>query len=352
MRTVFFLIAIILISCEDEPIHHNESKQLAVKSCDLSLLPEIESKNVLFYNSNGQVENMLNLLKSKGMNTVRIRLWHSPTSNRSGFEEVKSFAKRIHQNGMKVWLSVHYSDTWADPGQQAIPHAWESLEFNTLKDSVYNYTQKIVSQIQPDFIQIGNEINEGLLWPQGKLSTNETQFKQILASGITAIRTHASQTKIIIHYAGHENADWFYHKINDLDYDIIGLSYYPLWHGKDLSLLETNINKLISNYNKDIMIAETAYPFTLGWNDWTNNLVGMENQLIDGYPATFQGQRDFLQKINTILLSNTKCLGYCYWGAEFVAFNGPTATDGSPWENQALFDFSNKETPATQIFSN
>jgi arabinogalactan endo-1,4-beta-galactosidase len=118
-----------------------------------------------------------------------------------------------------------------------------------------------------------------------------------------------------------------------------------------LTALQNNINSLISTYNKDLVIAETAYPFSLDWNDWTNNIVGLESQLISSFPATPQGQKDYLLRINDLLLSNDRCLGYAYWGTELVAFNGSTATDGSPWENQALFDFNNQVVIAATVLS-
>lgn len=351
-RIQYLLLLILVSSCGDSnnPTP-NPPDSLMIKACDLSSLPEIESKNITFYNASHQVDNMLNILKSNGMNTVRIRLWHTPVNAHSGFEEVKQLVQRVHQNGLKVWLTVHYSDTWADPGHQSTPNVWQALSFPILKDSVFQYTKKIALQMQPEYIQIGNEINPGMLLPNGNLNTHETQFKELLASGISAVRTYAPQAKIMLHYAGHSDAYTFFNKMSGLDYDIIGLSYYPIWHGKDLTALQNNINSLISTYNKDLVIAETAYPFSLDWNDWTNNIVGLESQLISSFPATPQGQKDYLLQINDLLLSNDRCLGYAYWGTELVAFNGSTAIDGSPWENQALFDFNNQVVIAATVLS-
>ena len=139
--------------------------------------------------------------------------------------------------------------------------------------------------------------------------------------------------------------------MNVLDYDIIGLSYYPIWHGTSLDDLQSCMQNLSQTHHKDILIAETAYPFTLDWNDWTNNIVGLDEHLIlPDYPATPDGQRDFIRAIKTITNEVENGLGFCYWGAELIAWNGEQATDGSPWENQALFDFSNRALPVLNEF--
>jgi arabinogalactan endo-1,4-beta-galactosidase len=142
-RIQYLLLLIFVSSCGDSnnPTP-NPPDSLMIKACDLSSLPEIESKNITFYNASHQVDNMLNILKSNGMNTVRIRLWHTPINAHSGFEEVKQLVQRVHQNGLKVWLTVHYSDTWADPGHQSTPNAWQALSFPILKDSVFSIHQK------------------------------------------------------------------------------------------------------------------------------------------------------------------------------------------------------------------
>lgn len=246
---------------------------------------------------------------------------------------------------------MHYSDTWADPGNQETPLIWQGISYNAIKDSVSTYTKKIVTEINPDFIQIGNEINSGLLFPYGNINDNENQFIDLLSTGVQSVRDNSDDIKIIIHYAGIDGSNWFYNKINNLDYDIIGLSYYPIWHGGNLSELKATLSNLSQTYNKDILIAETSYPFTLEWNDWTNNVVGLEEHLIlPEYPATPQGQKEFIAKIKELIFSTQRGIGFCYWGGELVAFNGQEATDGSAWENQALYDFDNKILPVITEF--
>jgi arabinogalactan endo-1,4-beta-galactosidase len=285
----------------------------------------------------------LTILKEKGINTIRLRLWVNPVNEHSGFNEVKQFSQSLKTHGFKTWLTLHYSDSWADPGQQNPPTQWQGISFSALKDSVYNYTKKVMQEMQPDYIQIGNEINTGILHPYGDLATNHQNFIELVQQGSLAVRERSMDCKIILHYAGIEHADWFFTQVNQIDYDIIGLSYYPIWHGKSLTALKTRMQELSNIHNKKILIAETAYPFTLEWNDWTNNIVGLDEQLIlPEYPATPEGQRNFIRQIKTLTKELENGIGFCYWGAELIAWKGNQSTDASPWENQALFDFNNK----------
>ena len=350
MRIKILIMALVLFtSCsKSKP---NPESGFFICGADLSALPQIKSTHAVFYNLSGQKEDFLTILKNNGVNTIRLRLWNHPVTEHSSFSEVKTFSAKIHSLGLKVWIDLHYSDTWADPSHQEPPLAWQGISFDALNDSVYNFTKKVVKEIAPDFIQIGNEINPGLLLPDGAIS-NETQFLTLLSSGVKAVRNYSDSAKIIIHYAGIEDADWFFSKISQVDYDIIGISYYPVWHGHDLSKLETALANLGNTWQKEIVIAETAYPFTLKWNDQTHNIVGLESQLIlPDYPATPQGQKDLLAKIKHIIEANKQGIGFCYWGGELIAFNGTQATDGSPWENQALFDFNNKALPVLKVFN-
>lgn len=346
----FTTLLLLLTACSKEEQPKPPTKEL-IHAADISFLPEIESTGTKFFNAAGQQEDVLLTLKNSGFNTIRLRLWHSPSGGHSSFQEVKTFSERIKQQGLKVWLSVHYSDTWADPGAQLPPALWANIPYNDLKDSVYHYTKKIITEIDPDYIQIGNEINPGILLPAGNISINPTQFVDLLSSGIKAVRDHSAKAKIIIHFAGLDGADWFFNHVKDLSFDMIGLSYYPLWHGRNLNTLKSTLAQLGQTYGKDIIIAETAYPFTLEWDDNTNNILGLESQLIlPDYPASPEGQKNFLKEIKSILNTSEKGIGLCYWGAEWIAFRGPQASDGSPWENQALYNYSNKALPAMEVF--
>ncbi len=354
MRSISYILLSLLLlnSCKsaDEEGPLDVSKSLEIKACDLSFLPEIRTTNFVAKNRLGQKEDMLLTLKNEGVNTIRLRVWNNPSSVHSSLSEVKAFAQEIHSMGLKVLITVHYSDWWADPGSQTKPQAWNSISYSALNDSVYEFTKRIVTEIDPEYIQIGNEINGGLLWEDGRIS-KLSQMVDLLQQGCKAVRDNSSTTKIIIHFAGFEYAADFYSKLSTVDYDIIGLSYYPLWHGKDLEALKTTISNLVTTFNKSIFIAETAYPFTLGYNDWTNNVLGDASQIIEDYPATESGQLAFLQEIKSIMVGQTNGLGFCYWGGEWVSFRGDQATNGSSFENMALWNFSNTALDGITVFN-
>lgn len=343
------LLSITLISCSSDDTKPNIEDNF-IRAADMSYLPLIESEGTIYKNNNVS-ENALTTLKNAGCNTIRIRLWKNPADAHSGFNEVKMFAQRVKQAGMKVWLTVHYSDTWADPAHQEKPAEWQNFSFTDLKTAVTNYTNQIMTEINPDIIQIGNETNDGMLWPEGKITTNESQFLQLVSAASSAIRSKSSTTKIMLHYAGTSGSDWFFNKVANVDYDYIGLSYYPIWHGKDLNVVKNTINSLSATHNKKVILAETAYPFTLGWNDWTNNIMGLESQLITTYPATPAGQKSYLLAIKNLVKDTTNGIGFCYWGSEWVAFRGNESTNGSSWENQALWDFNNNSLPVMDAFN-
>ncbi|MCS6928450.1 MAG: arabinogalactan endo-1,4-beta-galactosidase [Saprospiraceae bacterium] len=318
-------------------------------AADLSTYPEIERGGLTFYAEDGRAEDFLKILRTSGINTVRLRLWVDPPNGHCGLEEVQHFAKRLRKMGFRLWLALHYADTWADPARQQTPARWQSLSFTALKDSVHHYTWQVAEWLKPEFIQLGNEINAGFLHPLGHSAHYPQQFRQFLSIAAQAVRMASPTTKIILHFAGLENALEFYASLIDVDFDVIGLSYYPIWHGKSLYKLQTTLAQL-SQY-KPVVVAETAYPFTLGWNDWTTNIVGLpEHLILPDYPATPEGQRAFVESIRSVVRRVPKGIGFCYWGGEWVAWKGPTATDGSPWENQALFDFKYRALPALKAF--
>jgi arabinogalactan endo-1,4-beta-galactosidase len=353
LKEIFTLLSLSLLlsTCQKDASTPQSTKPDFIRAADLSFLPAIEQSGTRYTDENGANIDVLTFFKKKGCNTVRLRLWHQPLDAHSSLAEVAALATRVHQAGMNVWLDIHYSDSWADPGAQTLPSAWSKLSLTPLTDSVYAYTRRVLARGQPDIVQIGNEINDGFLWPTGK-SSNSTAFLQLLQTGIKAARDHSKSLKVMIHYAGTDGANAFFERLtkNGTDFDWIGISYYPWWHGKDLDLLQNTLNTLGTTYNKPVVIAETAYPFTLAWNDYTNNVVGLDNQLLAGFSATREGQLQYLLRLKTILQSIPSGQGFCYWGAEWVAFKGKTATDGSSWENLALFGFSNQALPAFDVF--
>lgn len=346
------LVTILLFGCKKDPKLESVKPKntfAAIKGVDASFLPQIRKSKLSIFNREGQPEDMLLTFKKEGVNTIRLRLWKDAENGESGLEEVAALAKEIKALGMKVWITIHYSDTWADPSNQTKPKQWTNIDFEALKDSVYAYTYLVVKTIAPDYVQIGNEINNGFIYPEGSIN-NLNPMKELISQGIQATRDVNINTKIMIHFAGTENANIFYNKINELDFDIIALSYYPIWHGKNLRMLETEMESLSVQMKKPVVIAETSYPFTLNWNDQTHNVLGMQEQILDNYPPTAEGQLAYLKEISRISNGSAATIGFCYWGAEWIAFKGKNATDGSSWENQAFWDFNNKALPVLDAF--
>lgn len=343
--SIIFILSFGLFSCNsDSSIATPESDYIS--AVDISQFPEIKEYNHQFYNLEGGKKEFLSILKEAGINTVRLRIWNNPSSGYNSLAEVSKFSKELKSKGFKIWITPHFSDTWADPAHQLIPKSWENYDFQALLNSVKIFTQEVVEEIKPDYIQIGNEINNGLIHPFGERYKNSAQFLKILETISKAIRTESPHSKIMVHYAGSIDVLNFLKEIEKIDYDMVGLSYYPKWHGKDLNLLFNSLNQIKTNFDKQVCIAEFAYPFTHKWEDWTNNIIGSDEQIIaNQFPATKEGQKNFVKELKKRIVAH-QLSGFCYWGAELIAWKSDSSKTGSSWENQALFDFENKATPA------
>jgi arabinogalactan endo-1,4-beta-galactosidase len=281
-----------------------------IKGADISFVPQIEYLGGAFTIGGTQTD-PVEVFSQNGVDYIRLRLWHTPTDGYCGLAKTIQMATRIKQSGSKFLLDIHYSDTWADPAHQTKPVAWQSLTYTQLVDSIYSYTYSVVqalntANVLPDMIQIGNEITVGFLWPEGRVggSYNTTiqwqQFTTLLKTARNAIVDAVPGTTIpvMLHIdRGGDNAGsrWFFDKMNSyqVPYDYIGLSFYPWWHGT-LTQLTQNLNDLATRYNKNIIVVETAYPWTLQAYDNVTNIVGSTSQLHDGYPSTVEGQFNFL----------------------------------------------------------
>ncbi|MFX3650530.1 MAG: glycosyl hydrolase 53 family protein [Paenibacillus sp.] len=338
-----------------------------VRGVDISTLTAIEDKGGKYVDSNGTERDLLDILKDRGVNYVRLRLWNDPQKS-GGYndkEDVIRLAKRVKEKGMKILLDFHYSDEWAHPGQQLRPKAWEGLSFEELKQEVYNYTVEVVGDMKaegamPDMVQIGNEINSGLL--NGLSSdVNFNENVALLKSGIDAVRAvegevtnNADKVKIMIHLAEGGKADtfdWYFSELQkrELKYDIIGLSYYPFWHGTFADVQKT-MNEVSNKFEKDVIIAETSYPFSYKNGDAHGNIIGSDEALHVGgadFPATVQGQYDAIAGIMDMIANvpNNHGAGFFYWEPAWIpAGVGWIASEGNAWENQAMFDYD--EFPA------
>ena len=245
--------------------------QNKILGADISFLPELEAKGVKF-SDKGKEGDAIEILKHHGINYIRLRIFNNSAAD-SGYSPGKGFcdlnhtlamAKRVKAAGMKFLLDFHYSDYWADPGKQYKPSAWKAGSFAQLKDSLYSFTQKTMQALKaqntlPDMVQVGNEINHGMVWPEGNISHPDS-LAALIYAGIKAVKEVAPQTTIMIHVAlggQYEEADAFYTKMKErnVPFDVIGLSYYPKWHGT-LTDLRYTTNYLANKFNKDILVVE------------------------------------------------------------------------------------------------
>jgi len=334
------------------------------RGMDLSFQPEIEDWQTKYYDDSGQEVELLPFLAEQGVNLIRLRLWHTPDTSYNGLENVIEYAKKVKASEMEILLDFHYSDTWADPGKQFLPAAWEGLTLNQLNDSIYVYTRMVLNRFKdedvlPAMVQIGNETNSGFLWDQGRVGgafdNNWPNYIMLVKSAIYGIREIGEQKdiKVMLHFAGVDGATWYFDRItqNLVDFDVIGLSFYSLWHGNDYPAWETKFNEIAGRYSQEVMVVETGYPWTLGWNDWTNNFYGADDQLFPDITATPEGQKQFMIRLDSTLSNlGKKSIGFCYWAPDWVAYKGAEATHGSVWENVAVFDFENKVLPVMEVF--
>ena len=317
---------------------------------DLSSLAAVESHGGAFHDG-ARTADAMGLLRARGFTSVRLRLWHTPARGESGLDSTLRLAARAHAAGLRILLDLHYADTWADPGHQPTPTAWLGLTSESLADSVHAYTRAVVGALAaqgtpPDAVQIGNEIDGGLLWDAGRVGGDYERPQQwrhlaaLLAAGSRGVREAAPAARVVVHVAAGGDAArcraFFEHlEQSRLDYDVIAVSYYPWWHGP-LDALRANLAALAGRFGKDVIVAETAYPWTLRWFDNAHNLVGTPAQLLPGYGATPEGQAAFARAVREAVAAvpEHRGAGVWWWEPTWIAAPG----SGSPWENCALFD--------------
>jgi arabinogalactan endo-1,4-beta-galactosidase len=245
------------------------------RGADVSWLAQMEATGYVFYDENGNAADCLDLLMARGINSIRLRVFVHPSSDKiSGHcspEETAVMAARAKAKGLEVLLDFHYSDTWADPAHQTKPATWASVSFAALKDSVYAhtyYTLNLLKQagVTPKWVQIGNEIPSGMLWPSGHIN-NPQQLAELINSGNQAVKDIDNKIQTIVHIdQGNDNARfrWFYDLMqqNGAQFDIIGASYYPHWLGSDYTVtiddLGNNLKDMVSRYNKPVMVVEVG----------------------------------------------------------------------------------------------
>ena len=323
-----------------------EGETTLIKGMDLSFIPQYEDEKRRFYNAAGEETDPILLAKENGVNLVRLRIWNEPKNvepmGYCDLEHTIAMAKRIKEAKMEFMLDFHYSDTWADPGNQRKPKAWEELTVIELGQAVYDYTLEVLTALSrenvlPEYVQIGNEIRSGMLFPEGTTEHWEN-LALFINEGIRAVRDfdpeHKIQIMIHLDQGGrfYYLRDWFDAALNHgvKDFDIIGISYYPFWHG-GYHEFKNSMEQLVERYQKPILVAETAYAYRIT----PKSFIGEQQEKISGFPITPKGQLDCLNLIMNITanVSNHMGIGVCYW----EPFSFPDENGG--WgENMGLID--------------
>jgi arabinogalactan endo-1,4-beta-galactosidase len=305
------------------------------KGADVSWLTQMEDSGYKFYNSAGMPMDCMQILQSIGINSIRLRIWVHPPTRYNGIADVVAKAVRAKNLGLRVLVDFHYSDTWADPGDQTTPAAWAALDAATLADTVYTYTQAVLDSLQvhgvvPSWVQVGNETNNGMLWPVGNATSSMANFAALVNAGYMAVKSISDTIKVIVHISdGYDNSlfEWVFDglKSNGARWDIIGMSLYPSatnWASYNQSAL-TNMNDMVSRYGKPVMVVEVGMP--------------------EDEAATCQSFiTDLISKVKSV--SGGNGLGVFYWEPE--SYNN--------WQGYGLgaFDNTGKPTVAMNAFAN
>jgi arabinogalactan endo-1,4-beta-galactosidase len=267
------------------------------------------------------------------------------------FDDVEKGIQAAKAQGMAVNLDFHYSDSWADPAKQVPPAAWTGLSLTDLHDSIYNYTLKTLDKLEaanamPEYVQVGNEINPGFLLPQGNRWDKKADFIYLINGAVKAVRDAAVSStikpKIIIHVAQPENAIYWFEGMAAAgltDYDIAGISYYYMWSTVSIDSVSDYIANIKALTGKDVMVVETAYPWTLNNADSYNNILATD-KLTPAYPANQTGQYDYLVKLTQEIIDGGG-KGLHYWEPAWITSDMKDKWGtGSAWDCNTLFDFS------------
>ncbi|OIN61294.1 arabinogalactan endo-1,4-beta-galactosidase [Arsenicibacter rosenii] len=241
-----------------------------VKGADVSWITQQEKEGVRFYQSDGKPDDIFSILKNKGMNAIRLRVWVNPQGGWNGIDDVLVKAKRVKAAGMRLMIDFHYSDNWADPGKQTKPAAWQNLSFDDLKKAVSSHTTAVLTRLKenditPEWVQVGNETNDGMLWPDGRASTNMANFAALINAGYDAVKAVSPTAQVIVHISNGYDQKLFQWMFGGLAaqqtrFDMIGMSLYPSaadWATKNSQCLST-VQDMIARYHKPVMVVEVG----------------------------------------------------------------------------------------------
>jgi arabinogalactan endo-1,4-beta-galactosidase len=310
---------------------------------DVSFLKQAEDRGTVFKDE-GKARPGLRIFKDHGYNWVRLRLFHSPTSLPNNLDYTIAMAQAAREQGFKFLLDLHYSDTWADPGKQFTPAAWKGKSHEELVRAVFEYTRDAIAAfraagVPPDMVQVGNEVINGMLWPDGRLPARWDSFAELVRAGIRGVeagRGDGPRPRIMIHIdrgGDRRGTRAFFDRLDSyhVDFDVIGQSYYPWWHGSLLDLRE-NLAFMSDAYRKDILLIEVAYC----WRP-------TEYRRRPGpFPETPEGQRAFLDEVNRLVLATPggRGIGVFWWEPAVVG----------PLRSRGYFDDDGNALPVLQVF--
>jgi arabinogalactan endo-1,4-beta-galactosidase len=330
----YYLLLLLLLGCKknEAAAPADTMAPFFAKGADISWVTQMEAAGYKFYNSAGTAMECTQLMQSLGMNAIRLRVWVNPVKGWCNNADVVAKAKRAKKLGLRLLIDFHYSDYWADPGKQNKPAAWAAFDFATLKNTVYSYTKYVmdtlkVNGIVPTWVQVGNETNDGMLWPDGKASVNMANFAALVNAGYQAVKAVNDSIKVIVHISnGYNNSlfRWVFDglKNNGAHWDIIGMSLYPdstNWQTYNTNCL-ANMNDMIARYHTPVMICEVGMP----WN---------QAAICKSFIT------DLISKTRSV--ANHQGLGVFYWEPECYNWQGYTL---------GAFDSSGKPTIALEAF--
>ncbi len=351
-----------------------------IRGADLSSVPKNEDHGAVYYDPRGRRLPPERILAAAGANVGRLKVWVNPADGYNNKARVVQMATRIKRARMKLLVDFHYSDTWTDPGAQHPPAAWKNYTAAEMVRAVDEHTLDVLGALKDngitaDYVQVGNEINPGMLWPLGQTWDVDTtdvvvgaqwpNLGDFLTAGAGAVKKVSPQTKVLLHLTnvnnGIDSLTWWFDNAaaRSVPFDLIGLSFYGYWHGS-LRDLQGAITALSSRYDKDVVVLETAYPWTLADNPASPfpNVIDSSAQLIPGYPATPDGQAaNFRAVLDAVAgAPGGRGLGAVYWEPAWTSVTGsgwdPTnPAAGDAWENQAVFDWHGRPLPALAEFS-
>ncbi len=388
---ILVLILIILYSCSqekknDEPDADQKIFYTTDQFCmgaDLSYVNQIIDHGGI-YKDSGEIRDPYRIFRENGTNLVRLRLWHNPvwtkevygdqgTQLYNDLVDVEKSIEAAKNQGMAVLLDFHYSDTWADPGKQIPPAAWKNIrDLDVLRDSVYQYTSKVLIYLKsknlfPEMVQIGNEINCGMLITQTEgdfpllncCNEHWSELGMVLNAGISAIRDVSSDLSfkplVMLHVADPKNVEWWFDNIMDkgkvTDFDVVGFSYYPLWH---ITVSYDDLTAVVSGfknrYNRKVMILETAYPWTKNGADTYQNAF-IDKDQVGSFAFTPEGQKAFMIDLTQKIIA-AGASGIVYWEPAWITSQTRDLWNtGSSWENCTFFDFNGNASPVMEYMT-